>query len=507
MKVFLLNRNRDFELENKFPSNFEDLDKDLGIAILFTTMAGEDRYILDTVKKIFSTILTDPDEIEYRQEILKDSLNNQSVFREIYSLVTQTIEDRKRNWLGIFTNSISSVFYNSRRLMEFFMVSLKSLKTIADDSADNFISEGWKRFFNMIEEELSDDYFDVVRQQLSEMKFKEGTEIKASPGKGIVSQDFVLLKPEKKNLFSKLLERRSTYTFTIDGRDDAGAKAISEIQDRGLNLIANALAQACDHILSFFEMLRFEIAFYIGCLNLYEALQKHSLPVCFPKVFDSDSRVHSFEELYDICLALVMGEGKKVIGNDLEADYKELFIITGANQGGKSTFLRSIGLSQIMMQCGMFVPARSFRANVCNGIFTHFKRGEDSKMNSGKLEEELVRMSEIIEKLPGNSLILFNESFAATNEREGSEIARQVVNALLEYRAKVFFVTHMFDFAGGFYESHLDDAIFLRAQRNFDGSRTFRIIEGNPLETSYGEDLYQEIFQEHQSLKNDSLSI
>ena len=117
----------------------------------------------------------------------------------------------------------------------------------------------------------------------------------------------------------------------------------------------------------------------------------------------------------------------RVIGNDVTGDQKALVMITGANRGGKSTFLRSIGLAQLMMQCGMFVPAESFRANVCHGVFTHFKREEDSSMGSGKLDEELRRMSGIVDQISPYSMALFNESFASTNEREGSEIARQIV--------------------------------------------------------------------------------
>ncbi|GLI35569.1 hypothetical protein DAMNIGENAA_30020 [Desulforhabdus amnigena] len=69
------------------------------------------------------------------------------------------------------------------------------------------------------------------------------------------------------------------------------------------------------------------------------------------------------------------------------------------DQGGKSIFLRSIGLAQLMMQCDMFVPAESFSSNVCEGLFTHYKREEDPAMKSGKLDEELSRMSEIVDNL------------------------------------------------------------------------------------------------------------
>ena len=231
--------------------------------------------------------------------------------------------------------------------------------------------------------------------------------------------------------------------------------------------MANALAQSTDHILSFFNMLRTELAFYIGCLNLHEQLAEKGEPMSFPVPVASGERKHSFKGLYDVCLALRLKQ--RIVGNDVNADNKDLVIITGANQGGKSTFLRSMGLGQLMMQCGMFVPAESFCSNVCDGLFTHYKREEDATMKSGKFDEELSRMSDIVDNITSNSMVLFNESFAATNEREGSEIGRQIICALLEKRIKIFFVTHLYEFAHGFYGKKMENAMFLRAERQADG--------------------------------------
>ena len=123
-------------------------------------------------------------------------------------------------------------------------------------------------------------------------------------------------------------------------------------------------------------------------------------------------------------------------------------------------------------------------------------------MKSGKFDEELARMSDIADRLVPNSMVLFNESFAATNEREGSEIARQIVSALLEKGVLVFYVTHLFTFARVFWEDGKDQALFLRAERNPDGVRTYKMVEGEPLETSYGEDLYRQVFDVERHTSN-----
>ena len=169
-------------------------------------------------------------------------------------------------------------------------------------------------------------------------------------------------------------------------------------------------------------------------------------------------------------------------------------MITGANGGGKSTFLRSVGLAQLMMQCGMFVAAESLQAGVSNGVFTHFRREEDAGMEEGKLGEELSRMSEIVDDIAPGCLLLCNESVASTNEREGSEIARQIVRALTDAGIRVFYVTHLFDLAQSLYSQGAPDALFLRAERGRDGSRPFLLREAAPLPTGFGDDLYRQVF-------------
>jgi DNA mismatch repair ATPase MutS len=347
----------------------------------------------------------------------------------------------------------------------------------------------------MLKTELTDEYFASIQGHLKELKFREGVLVSAGLGKGNEGTNYVLRKSlgKKPGWIQRLFHRGPpSYTFHIHPRDEAGGQALSQLRDRGINLAANALAQSAAHILSFFVMLRTELAFYVGSVNLHGQLARKGEPVSFPVPAPPGARRHSCVGLYDVCLALSMGRG--VVGNELDAEGKNLVIITGANQGGKSTLLRGIGLAQLMMQCGMFVAAESFSADLCRGLFTHYKREEDATMKSGKFDEELSRMSDIVDALTPHSMLLFNESFAATNEREGSEIARQIVRALLETPVKVFFVTHMYEFAHGLFAQKLDNALFLRAERQADGRRSFKLFEDEPLQTSFGADLYAEVF-------------
>jgi len=354
----------------------------------------------------------------------------------------------------------------------------------------------------MLKSELEDAYLDTMSRHLDMLKFCAGMLVSAELGPGNEACSYVLRKPSQKDRswVTRVASRWKSrvYSYSLHPRDDAGARALDEIRNRGISWVANAVAQAADHVEGFWKTLHRELAFYMGCLNLSEALSEIGEPITFPVPAPAGARRMSAEGLYDVALALTMGQ--RVVGNELAADGKDLVIITGANQGGKSTFLRSVGLAQLMMQSGMFVPAESFTGELCTRLFTHYKREEDPTMKSGKLDEELERMSGIVDALTGNSMVLFNESFGATNEHEGSEIAWGILNALLESRVRVFFVTHLYELARRFCQKGSPSVLFLRAQRQPDGKRTFKLLEGVPLPTSYGMDLYREIFEREKAV-------
>ena len=496
MKVLLMHRDRDFDPRQGLPWNAGALTQDLELETLFRAMAGDDQFLLDVARTaLLCGWQNDVEAIRYRQDVVKDCLNNPGVVRELYDLAVEAIERKRRSYFGVLSRYPGSILSGASEVMRIFAEILGRLRRVADEHAGRFESEGFRSFFAMLARELNDDYLASIERHLAELQFRRGVLLSAEVGKGSEVANCVLRKAHgrRQSWLMRMLGRGPPgHTVVIAERDEAGARYLSELRDRGINLVANALAQSTDHILGFFEILRAELAFYVGCVNLHGRLRSLGQPTCFPRPHPARERKLRCDGLSDACLALTMG--RAVVGNTVDADGKCLVIVTGANQGGKSTFLRSVGLAQLMMQSGMFVSGEVFDASLCDALFTHYKREEDTTMKSGKLDEELGRMSGIVERLARDSMVLFNESFAATNEREGSEIARQVVLALLEKRIRVLFVTHLYEFAHGLSDGGRDDFLFVRAERKADGSRTFRVVEGQPLETSFGEDLYREVF-------------
>ncbi|CAM5308059.1 DNA mismatch repair protein MutS [Aquamicrobium terrae] len=497
MKAFLMNADRDFDLKAPLPWNSEALVQDLELDTLFDAMAEGDEFLRGVARV---ALLTgggnDLDTIRYRQAALQDCLQNPQEVRQIYGSVVSTIKGRQSRgglmWLGNYPAAILS---RSVELLEAQVAGLRELRHLSEVNAGRFRSPAFTTLFEMLQRELTDDYLHTVEGHLKELKFRDGVLVSAAFGKGLKAKEYVLRNAlaEHRNWLQRLFgPKQEAYTFNLHPRDEAGARALSELRDRGINIAANAVAQSAEHILGFLTMLRTELAFYVGCLNAHGRLQAKQEPTAMPDPSKAQDRLYRFEGLYDVCLAL--RTEKRVVGNDLDADGKLLVIVTGANTGGKSTFLRSVGLAQVMMQAGIFAPARSFAANICDAVVTHFKREEDTAMNSGKFDEELSRMDEIVDHLTPNSLVLFNESFAATNEREGSEIAGMIVDSLLGHGIKSLYVTHLYEFAHGLVGRDREHIVFLRAERREDGTRTFRIVAGEPLRTSFGEDLYGRFF-------------
>jgi hypothetical protein len=508
-------RMQEFDRRAGLPWNDEALTADLGLATLFETMADGDDCVFEVSRRVvLGGVRGDPATIRHRQAILRDCLDRKAEVRELYAIAAEAADKQKRHYLGtVLARYPDSVLRYAAETMSDFLGSLRKLRLFADNHADRFTADGWKTLFETLRRELDDGFFSRAQHHLAQLGFRNGVLLTAGLGEGNKGGDYVLRRPPQRQdswpewwrdmadrmrgwLANRgdaaprwLLPSHSpVYSFSLHPRDEAGARCLAELRNRGIALVAGALARSADHVKDFFGMLRAELAFYIGCLNLHETLAGKGEPVCLPEPEPAGERRLSCRGLYDVCLTLRLDE--RAVGNEVDADGRNLVVVTGANTGGKSTFLRSLGLAQLMMQCGMFVGAESFRASLCDGLFTHFKREEDAGMQSGKLDEELSRMSDIVDHLAPHALLLLNESFAATNEREGSEIARQIITALLAHRTRIVCVTHLFELARGFHERNSGETLFLRAER----ARTYRLREGAPLPTSFGEDLYQQIF-------------
>jgi hypothetical protein len=322
MKAHLLYPDRDVDLQAPLPWNADALTRDLALDMLFKAMARGDEIVLDVAKKvILSGFDGDLETIRYRQGILRDCLNHPAVFRELYAVAAEAMEKEKKHYLGSLIRYPEWVLRHSIKLSEMFIDMLQELQKIANSHADKVASEGCSALFAMLQRELSDEFFVRARRHLQELTFRRGLLLSARLGRGNKGTRYVLRQRSQRGrgwLTRLFGPRPPAFSFSLHPRDEAGARALGELRDRGLALVADALAQSTDHLRSFFRMLRTELAFYIGCVNLYEQLARKGEPVCFPSPAATTEGRLSFRGLYEVCLALSVGE--RVVGNTVDAD-------------------------------------------------------------------------------------------------------------------------------------------------------------------------------------------
>ena len=356
---------------------------------------------------------------------------------------------------------------------------------------------GSTRFFAELRDQLDEDYFDEVEQRLSTLRFRDGFVLSARLGQGNQGTGYMLREPNPENrtgLFTKSILKKPTHGFTIPDRGQSSFTALGRLRDRGLDIVAADLAQAADHVLSYFAALRTEVGLYVAALNLHDRLHALGATTVLPTARPTGASGLTTRGLYDPCLALRTGQ--PVVGNDVDADEGTLLVVTGANQGGKSTFLRSLGIAYLLQRAGLFVPAEQFDAALADAVFAHFRREEDASMSSGKFDEELARMSQIVDQLRPGAVLLCNESFGATNEREGADIAVEIIDALRACGIRIAVVTHLYDLAHRYEQKNDTQTVFLRAERADDGERSFQLRPAPPLPTSYGQDVYHAVFHD-----------
>ena len=494
MYARLMHPDRDFRVEIQLP-NEADLHQDLELDRILDVMGRDYDFVRETCTAALLSPLNSVPEMHFRQAVLRDCLSNPQTFRDLYGLAFSAVRDERQHRAFAWRNSPESIVSSSVTILEFYTGELKRLCDFVLAHRAEFDSEAMRRLCDEFATKVTDEYLARVNEMLEVLRFKHGTLMSASLGVGNKGEDYLLLTQPPVTWWGHLREEihSSEPSFDVDPRDEAGVQELSDLKGRGLNATANVVARAADHLRGFFTALLAELGFYIGCLNLHDALAQSGCKTCMPEPTAPEIPVLRTADLYETSLALKRESA--ITGNSFEAGTDLLTIVTGANRGGKSTFLRSLGQAQLMMQAGMFVAASDFSADIRDGVFTHFKRSEDDTMSSGKLDEELIRMGEITQQITPRSIILFNESFAATNEREGSEIARQITTALVESGVKAVFVTHLFEFASFAHDRWGARALFLRAPRAHNGDRDYKLVVGDPQPTSYGQDTYREIFE------------
>ena len=533
MNLNLLYRDREWGSASPY-KDWLSITKDLGLNSLFKAaetddsvrtksgaVAAGDPYLGQAVKRVMAVPLKTADEIKYRQEILKDCITKQGMVKDLYRIATEVLAEWDR--LGRKNNGTGEVGTKGKlitdiKVLKILVDGMRDVRETVRMNAAGFGSEGFTALYNRLEEEFSDerrtnlyivldsmsffsDIYEKERKRNEYLVRVPKMRLECGLSNGLKVGDFKIDSLQSKaieydrqfGVGNKVLDRITSLSpGVISLRNDQALKVDAEkLEFAVVSYVYSYCTDLVSDFGAFFDQLHFQMGFYLGAVNIKTRMSRYAIDYTYPEI-DNEDRLR-YEDLRELILSLDMRG--RTVGNTGRLDDKQLVVITGANQGGKSTFLRSLGVAQIMMQCGLMVPAKKFRSSVRTSIYTHFTRREDSAMNSGRLDEELRRMDRIVNGLEKGSLVLLNESFATTTEKDGSAIAYGIVKALKESGVKVYTVTHLLSFAQQMYEETKDDpdVVFLSAEHLEDGQRTFKMIPHAPELTSFGLELYDKV--------------
>ncbi|HXF97606.1 MAG TPA: hypothetical protein VNJ46_03220 [Gaiellaceae bacterium] len=191
-----------------------------------------------------------------------------------------------------------------------------------------------------------------------------------------------------------------------------------------------------------------EVQFYVAYLELVDRLRAAGLPFCYPRVSVRSKEVAA-EETFDLALASkLVSEGREVVTNDFRLGGRErIFVVTGPNNGGKTTFARTFGQLHHLAGLGLLVPGTRARLFLADRIFTHFEREESVETLRGKLEDELVRVHAILEQASADSVIVMNESFSSTTLQDALFVGSEVMRRLLDLGCLGVYVTFVDELA------------------------------------------------------------
>ncbi len=535
MKTYLLYSDREW-INVKPYFDEKSILQDLGLRILYMMSAREvimeadqvkeigkpDLFIEENMKKLMMVPLETEEEILYRQEVLKDCLENRDFIIRLYDTCCAIL----KGWddLGrkakekVGNRDPFTVLVTDIHVLQLFVKGLTVIKNLLREYEGRLKSRGFIGFKERLEELFSDELQKDLNRMLEDIMFySERMEIDKNTGLKMVIKSKLVMEcclgdglkfdgfrlDEVSSKESKVRSANNPIGIMQDFLHSKTPNSIviqkdTPMQENVDRLEFGVVRHMMNHCLPFmarfqhfFDQLHVQTAFYRGAVNLADHMQRFELTYCYPKVGEKGTL--RFKELKEVVMC--MEQRIEAVGNTCDMEDIMLLIVTGANQGGKSTFLRSIGIAQVMLQCGLMVTAESFESGIFPSLFTHFTRREDSAMNSGRLDEELGRMNQIIENLGKDSMILLNESFATTTEKEGSVIAYDIIKALNEAGVKVLTVTHLLSFAQRVYDETKEGqgVEFFSAQRLENGRRTFKMIQHAPELTSFGLDLYEKI--------------
>jgi hypothetical protein len=433
------------------PDYFGDLNLD---QVLASMIAGREQYALEP---FFYTPLPTVDAVRYRHEVLRD-LERPEVREAVVSFADDMT--RMREHLG----QVDKLRYPLQKQAWFrdaVEIYCACVQALAEQLAERDVtSRGLRGLRDYLAAYSSSEGFAslaaetaTVKQALGEVTYAiriRGARVTVGHYEG--EPDFGA---EVEATFARF-KQGATKSYLARLADYAEMDHVeAQILDRVAQLhpdVFRGLADYCARNREYLDatVARFdrEVQFYLGYLDVIDRFRAAGLPFCYPQVSGRSREVRA-EQTFDIALAnKLVPDGGAVVTNDFHLeDPERVFVVTGPNNGGKTTFARTFGQLHHLASLGLLVPGHRARLFLPDRIYTHFEKEEDIQTLRGKFEDELVRVHEIIEQATEDSVVVMNESFNSTTLNDALFVGTEVIQRILDLGPLCVYVTFVDEIA------------------------------------------------------------
>jgi len=434
------------------PDFFGDLNLD---QVIDAVTAGWEEYNL---KPLFYLCPNDVDTIMYRQEIMQDIERN-GLIQSIQSFA-QRIR-ATRNHLAQAEKLSYYRYQQERWFLDAVHLYCSGVRGLLHDlTGADLKSRGLTAFRDFLQSYVESERFtsllaetDELLLALSEVKYClliKGLRVDVRRYDG--EADYSV---EIENTFAKFRQGaaedyRSNFSDSLENNhiQEMVLKRLARMYPKTFSALDRYYSKHATFLNETIVTFDREVQFYIAYLSYIATFKRAGLKFCYPQVCAESKEIYSYEG-FDLALAnKLVPAGSRIVCNDFYLKNAErIFVVTGPNQGGKTTFARTFGQLHYLASIGCPVPGREARLFLFDRLFTHFEKEEEITDLRGHLEDDLIRMRSILQQATPNSIIILNETFSSTTLKDATSLGKKIMEKIIDLDALCVFVTFIDELA------------------------------------------------------------
>jgi len=496
------NRRDQFFLTEMMPDFFINLNLD---QIINAVIAGKEEYDL---KSFFYTPVHDTDLIKYRQDIFND-LERGQVFEIIKTFSLRMAVMRR------YSRMIEKLTYKYHRGGWFletvihYLIAVRDLKN--DLSSVEIKSRGLLIFCKYLESYVSSQDFQIMLAEAVRIKEELASiDYCINIDGGEVTVFKFNNEPDYRCEVEKIFERfrqgavkdHLSEITTAAGMNHIGAAILKRVARLFPDIFSQLLEfnsrheSFADNIITIFDR---EIQFYVSYIEYINIIKKKGLKFCCPVIVEPHEKIIA-DECFDLALAdkLVKSDSAPVCNDFYINGAERIIVVSGPNQGGKTTFARAFEQLHYIAGLGLPVPARDARIFIFDKIFTHFEQEENINDLSGKLRQDLLRINSILKQSTSKSIIILNEIFTSTTAKDAALLSRKIMNKIVQLDSICIWVTFLDELA--LFNEKTVSMVSMVSPENPD-LRTFKIVRTSPQGLAYAQAIAEKYGLTYHQLK------